>query len=198
MRLPKGWVSEQNDASLILTERTNDVDAPMLALVAVQVAAEQAVSPHQVADAVLAQLNLAAQGVAASTVEERNQHGALYRLHRLSRSGTTGYMASFTYVDARSGLLVHLFFSALEHRFVELGGPMLPLVVFAGMPPSALEEVRRGASRPVSAARGMAPGDRTQADALLDEIVRMGQETRAKTVYSMGNGWCHRGEPDCP
>ena len=160
-------------------------------------------SPRQVADTVLAQLDLPTQGIVATLIEERDQNGALYRLHRLQEGRKPGYLASYTYTDARSGAIVHLFFSALEQRFIELGGPVLPLVAFAGLPVASIEQVkqsvhaRRSRRCSVPQPAGYSAADEAAAYALASQISRMSHETSMKILYNMDSGWCYRGESDC-
>ncbi|HWT15047.1 MAG TPA: hypothetical protein VN581_04620 [Patescibacteria group bacterium] len=204
MQLPKGWTRQQDDYGLILSE-SNDDDSPVLALIGVQGQPGQYMAPRQVADTVLAQLDLPTQGIVATLIEERDQNGALYRLHQLQEWHKPGYLASYTYTDVRSGAIVHLFFSALEQRFIELGGPMLPLIAFAGMPAAALDQLQRDvqarAAMPVSgngdgnaAARA---ADEAAAYALASRISAISHETHMKILYNMDSGWCYRGESDC-
>jgi hypothetical protein len=203
MQLPVGWQRQQDDYGLILTENRNDEDSPVLALIGVQGQPGQQVAPRQIADTVLAQLDPAAQGIVATLVEERDQNGALYRLYRLQEGPKWGYLVSYTYSDANSGAIVHLFFSALEQRFVELGGPVLPLVVFAGLAPATIDQVARNAraSGPVAQANAAAghssPSDEAAAYALASRISQMSHETSMKILYNSDSGWCYRGESDC-
>lgn len=201
MQLPKGWTRQQDDYGLILSESGDD-DAPVLALIGVQGQPGQYVAPRQVADTVLAQLDLPKQGIVATLIEERDQNGALYRLHQLQEGRKPGYLASYTYTDARSGAIVHLFFSALEQRFIELGGPVLPLVAFAGLPVATIEQVKQSVQAPAPAMQRAAPAGYSAADeaanyALASQISRMSHETSMKILYNMDSGWCYRGESDC-
>lgn len=201
MQLPQGWTRQQDDYGLILSESGDD-DAPVLALIGVQGQPGQYVAPRQVADTVLAQLDLAKQGIVATLIEERDQNGALYRLHQLQEGRKPGYLASYTYTDARSGAIVHLFFSALEQRFIELGGPVLPLVAFAGLPVATIEQVKQSVQAPAPAMQRAAPAGYSAADeaanyALASQISRMSHETSMKILYNMDSGWCYRGESDC-
>lgn len=201
MQLPKGWTRQQDDYGLILSESSDD-DAPVLALIGVQGQPGQYVAARQVADTVLAQLDLPTQGIVATLVEERDQNGALYRLHQLQEGRKPGYLASYTYTDARSGAIVHLFFSALEQRFIELGGPVLPLVAFAGLPVASIEQVKQSVHAPApamqrSAAAGYSAADEAAAYALASQISRMSHETSMKILYNTDSGWCYRGESDC-
>ena len=201
MQLPQGWTRQQDDYGLILSESGDD-DAPVLALIGVQGQPGQYVAPRQVADTVLAQLDLAKQGIVATLIEERDQNGALYRLHQLQEGRKPGYLASYTYTDARSGAIVHLFFSALEQRFIELGGPVLPLVAFAGLPVATIEQVKQSVHAPAPAMQRAAPAGYSAADeaanyALASQISRMSHETSMKILYNMDSGWCYRGESDC-
>lgn len=203
MQLPVGWQRQQDDYGLILTENRNDEDSPVLALIGVQGQPGQQVAPRQIADTALAQLDPAAQGIVATLIEERDQNGALYRLHRLQEGPKSGYLVSYTYSDANSGAIVHLFFSALERRFIELGGPVLPLVVFAGLPQTMIEQIERDAdaSSLVAQARSaVSPpgsGHDEAAYALASRISRMSHETSMKILYNSDSGWCYRGESDC-
>lgn len=201
MQLPQGWTRQQDDYGLILSESGDD-DAPVLALIGVQGQPGQYVAPRQVADTVLAQLDLAKQGIVATLIEERDQNGALYRLHQLQEGRKPGYLASYTYTDARSGAIVHLFFSALEQRFIELGGPVLPLVACAGLPVATIEQVKQSVQAPAPAMQRAAPAGYSAADeaanyALASQISRMSHETSMKILYNMDSGWCYRGESDC-
>ncbi len=202
MQLPRGWSRQQDEYGLIVTENRNDDDSPVLALIGVQGQPGQYVAARQVADTVLAQLDLPKQGIVATLIEERDQNGALYRLHQLQEGRKPGYLASYTYTDARSGAIVHLFFSALEHRFIELGGPVLPLVAFAGLPVSSIEQVKQSVHAPAPAMQRAAPAGYSAADeaanyALASQISRMSHETSMKILYNMDSGWCYRGESDC-
>ncbi|MCC7097767.1 MAG: hypothetical protein IT472_11365 [Thermomonas sp.] len=104
MQLPRGWQRQQDEASLVLTRDPGDEDSPALALFAVQVEPARSPAPATLADAVLAQLDLPAQGVRAVLAEERWQNGALYRLHRLDEAGQRGYLVSYTHVDGGIGI----------------------------------------------------------------------------------------------
>lgn len=152
MNLPRGWQRQQDEASLILTENPTDEDSPALALFAVQTVPGQAPTAAAIADAVLAQLGLEAAGIRAERIEEKADSAALYRLHRLEKRGRMGYLVSYTHSDQGSGTVVHMLFSALDARFVELGGPVLPLVVYAGMDPAILSRMQK-ASAPTPAYR---------------------------------------------
>jgi hypothetical protein len=201
MQLPKCWIRQQDDYGLILSESGDD-DAPVLALIGVQGQPGQHVAARQVADTVLAQLDLPKQGIVATLIEERDQNGALYRLHQLQEGRKPGYLASYTYTDARSGAIVHLFFSALERRFIELGGPVLPLVAFAGLPVATIEQVKQSVHAPAPVMQRAAPAGYSAADeaanyALASQISRMSHETSMKILYNMDSGWCYRGESDC-
>lgn len=160
MQLPRGWQRQQDDYSLILTESPESARSAVLALFALAAPPGSAVTPEQLADAILEQLDLARHGIEAERVEQRAQGAALYRLHRLRIASDVGYLASYSFTDAASGALIHLFFSALESRFVELGGPVLPLVVFGGMDSGAIEAVKHDAARstPAPQTRDCAPG----------------------------------------
>lgn len=138
MQLPRGWRRQQDDYSLILSENDSDT-SPVLMLIAVSVPAGVNLEPAQIADQVLTEMDLARHGIAEQRVEQRQLDSALYRLHRLDHERHRGYLASFTYTDAKAGALIHMMFSALEQRFVELGGPMLPLVVFGGLDVGVLD-----------------------------------------------------------
>jgi hypothetical protein len=146
MNLPRGWQRQQDEASLILTENPADEDSPVLALFAVQTVPGQAPTAAAIADAVFAQLGLQAAGIRAERIEEKADRGALYRLHRLEKRGRMGYLVSYTHSDPGSGAVVHMLFSALDARFVELGGPVLPLVVYAGMDPAILSRMRKASA----------------------------------------------------
>lgn len=137
MQLPRGWRRQQDDYSLILTENDGDT-TPLLMLIAVSVPTGTRLEPTQIADQVLTEINLAQHGIREQRVEQRSLDSALYRLHRLEHERHRGYLASFTYSDANAGAVIHMMFSALEQRFVELGGPMLPLVVFGGLDAAVL------------------------------------------------------------
>lgn len=143
MRLPRGWQRTQDDYSLVLTENPRDPESAVAALFAVQGQPGQRIEVGQVADTILAGLDLEANQIRAQLIESRTRQGALYRLHRLDKRGRSGYLVSYTNADSRSGAVVHLLFSALDQRFVELGGPLFPLVVYGGLPPTALDELRR-------------------------------------------------------
>ncbi len=203
MQLPRGWHRQQDEYGLILTEHPGDDDSPVLALIGVHGANTTSVTTSGVADQVLSQLDLPAQGIVAALVEERTQNGALYRLHQLQEGRKRGYLASFTYVTPANGTIAHLFLSALEHRFVEIGGPMLPLVVFAGLPPQAL--ARPGATTitaPGATMSGHSQGNTTgrsdpSALALASRISAMSHEIGMRILYNSDNGWCYRGESDC-
>lgn len=153
MQLPRGWQRQQDDYSLILTESPDNQRSALLALFALAAQSGAAVTPEQLADAVLAQFDLARHGIEAERVEQRAQGKALYRLHRLRVGKDVGYLASYSFTDSASGALIHMFFSALESRFVELGGPVLPLVVFGGMDVSAIEAIKRDATAAAPAPR---------------------------------------------
>ena len=202
MNLPLGWQRQQDEASLILTEDPDDEDSPALALFAIRIDPERSPAPAALADAVLVQLNLPAQGVTAVLAEERWQHGALYRLHRLDESGQFGYLGSYTNVDRARGNLVHMMFSARDRDFVELGGPLLPLVVYAGVDPDVLDATSH-ASREAPAATGCeaswacADGMSAEEMALASQISRMNHEASMKILYNMDSGWCHGGEAVC-
>ncbi len=143
MNLPRGWERRNDDASLILTENPSDEASAMLMLIAVQATPGRTPTTKGFADQVLMHLGLEAAGIRAEQIEERANSTALYRLHRLEVSGHMGYLASYTNVDSRNGVVVHMAFSALDARFVELGGPALPLVVFAGLDPATLASMQR-------------------------------------------------------
>lgn len=132
MQLPRGWRRQQDDYSLILTENDSDT-TPVLMLIAISVPVGTDLAPAQVADQVLTEMDLRQHGIREQRVDQRSHDSALYRLHRLEHERHRGYLASFTYTDAKAGAVIHMLFSALEQRFVELGGPMLPLVVFGGL-----------------------------------------------------------------
>jgi hypothetical protein len=146
MQLPRGWARQQDEYSLILTESPDSPRSAVLALFAIAAQPGTAVAPATLAEAILGGLELASRGISETRIEERAHGAALYRLHRLQQEGDTGYLASFTWTDSASGALIHLFFSAPEVRFVELGGPVLPLVVFGGMDSGAIEAVKRDAA----------------------------------------------------
>lgn len=146
MNLPRGWQRQQDDYSLILMESQAE-SSPVLALFALAAQPGNATTPAQLADAVLAQLDLGSHGFSARLVEERNVGPALYRLHALQNQAQLGYLASYSYTDAASGALIHMFFSALEQRFIELGGTVLPLVAFAGMDPGLIEQIKAGSAQ---------------------------------------------------
>lgn len=152
MNLPRGWQRQQDEASLILTENPKDEDSPALALIAVQTARGQTPTASALADTVFAQLGLEAAGIRAERIEEKVNRGALYRLHRLEKRGRMGYLVSFTHTDRGTGAAVHMLFSAPDARFVELGGPVLPLVVYGGVDPAILSRIQ-SASAPAPAHR---------------------------------------------
>jgi len=141
MNLPRGWQRQQDDYSLILMESQAE-SSPVLALFALAAQPGNSTSPAQLADAVLAQLDLGSHGFSARLVEERNVGPALYRLHALQKDGQLGYLASYSHTDPASGALIHMFFSALEQRFIELGGTVLPLVAFAGLDTALIEQIK--------------------------------------------------------
>lgn len=164
MKLPRGWQRHQDEYSLILTEQPNAQASAVLALFALSAGPGTAVTPEQLADAVLAQLDLGRHGISAHQLEQRQQGTALYRLLSLSHPDVRGYLASYTFTDAASGTLIHMFHSAPEQRFIELGGPVLPLVVFGGLDVSAMDEIARHAqatppAQPGKGADDCAPGE---------------------------------------
>ncbi|GIX35355.1 MAG: hypothetical protein KatS3mg126_1134 [Lysobacteraceae bacterium] len=142
MRIPRGWARQQDEYSLILTADPDTADSPVLALFAVAVRPGTTVEPSRLADRILLNLDLPAQGIRARKLEERRQDATLFRLHQLEDAKGIGYLASFSYTDPVRGALVHMLFSARQDRFVELGGPLLPLVVFAGLAPQHLDRAR--------------------------------------------------------
>ncbi|MCU0753524.1 MAG: hypothetical protein MUE46_00160 [Xanthomonadales bacterium] len=143
MQLPRGWQRQQDDSSLVLTENPADPESPVLALIAVQAVPGQTPSAATVADTILGNLDLPAQGIRAELIDQRSDQGALYRLHRLDKQGQPGYLVGYTHTDPRQGTVVHMLFSAMEARFVALGGPALPLVVYAGMDPKRLQQMQQ-------------------------------------------------------
>lgn len=143
MQLPKGWQRQQDDSSLVLTENPADPDSPVLALIAVQWMPGQTPSAAAVADTILGNLDLKSQGIRAQLIDQRSDQGALYRLHRLEKQGRPGYLVGYTHTDTQQGTVVHMLFSAMEARFVELGGPALPLVVYAGMDAKRLQQMQQ-------------------------------------------------------
>lgn len=145
MRLPSGWQRQQDEYSLIAMESQAE-SSPVLALFALAAQPGGSTTPAQLADAVLAQMDLASQGFSLRLVEERNVGPALYRLHALQHGDRFGYLASYSHTDSSSGALIHMFFSALEQRFIELGGTVLPLVAFAGLDPALIEQVKAESS----------------------------------------------------
>lgn len=164
MKLPKGWQQHRDDYSLILTEQPNDPASAILALFALSAGPGAALTAEQLADAVQAQLDLERHGISAHRLEQRQQGTALYRLLSLSHPDMRGYLASYTFTDAASGALIHMFHSAPEQRFIDLGGPVLPLVVFGGLDVSAMDEIMRHAQAIPSAqsekgADDCAPGE---------------------------------------
>lgn len=150
MQLPAGWHRQQDDASLILTDDPKAENPAVAGLIAVATGSTNAVAPDQVADLVLQQMDLSNHGFRVSTVEQRRKEQALYRLHQLDKGSLRGYLASFTFTESQSGAIVHMFFSALDQRFVDLGGPMFPLVVFGGMEVSALKQAHQDAQQTAS------------------------------------------------
>jgi hypothetical protein len=202
MNLPRGWQRQQDEASLVLTRDAGDEDSPALALFAVRIDPARSPSPAALADAVLAQLDLPSQGVQAVLAEERVQQGALYRLHRLDESGQYGYLASYTHVDRAQGTLVHMMFSALDRDFVDLGGPLLPLVVYAGVDPAVLASPPQSrpqapAANGCTASWACVEGMSAEEIALASQISRMSHETSMKILYNMDSGWCYSGEAGC-
>lgn len=198
MHLPRGWSRQQDDASMVLTKDPADSASPVLALFAVQADPAQAPAPAALADAVLGQLNLAAQGLQPLLLEQRSEDGALYRLHRLDGPAQDGYLSSYTHVNRSSGALVHMLYSARDFEFVALGGPALPLVVFAGVDPAALHAL---AHAPVASRcdDSWACAENLTADelALASRISQMSHESSMKLIYNLDSGWCYRGESDC-
>lgn len=150
MQLPVGWQRQQDDASVILTDDPKAEHPAVTGLIAVASGSTDAVAPDQVADLVLQQMDLPSHGFRVSTVELRRKEQALYRLHQLDTGSVRGYLASFTFTESTSGAIVHMFFSALDQRFVDLGGPLFPLVVFGGMEVSALEQAQKDATQTAS------------------------------------------------
>jgi hypothetical protein len=226
MNLPRGWQRQQDDYSLILSESPQDQHSPVLALFALAAQPGHATTPAQLADAVFTQLDLGSQGFSARLVEERTVGPALYRLHALQQGERFGYLASYSHTDRSSGALIHMFFSALEQRFIELGGSVLPLVAFAGLDPSLIERIKAQAANtaaPIAAAGAtgsLAQGyvdacgnrhqnartaaEQQQAEAwclqalqTASQISRMSHETSMKILYNMDSGWCYRGEAGC-
>ena len=146
MQLPRGWQQQLDDHSLILVESPEVERSAVLALFALAVQPGTAIAPEELADAVLEQLDLAGHGIRAQLVEQSERGTALYRMHLLETEDSFGYMSSYSFADAASGALVHMFFSAPEARYLELGGPILPLVVFGGMEPQLLARARAEAA----------------------------------------------------
>lgn len=116
--------------------------SPVLVLFALAAQSGNSASPAQLADAVFTQLDLGSHGFSSRLLEERKLGPALYRLHSLQKGDQFGYLASYSHTDAASGALIHMFFSALEQRFIELGGTVLPLVAFAGLDPALIEQIK--------------------------------------------------------
>ncbi|GAB4178260.1 MAG: hypothetical protein Kow0020_14310 [Wenzhouxiangellaceae bacterium] len=146
MQVPRDWHRQMDEYSLLLTENPDQADTPVLALFAVAIQPGQPVTPAKLANQVLEQLDLPAHGIEVQLLEERPHGDALYRLHLLQDDQDFGYMASYSHADPNTGALVHMFFSATADRFLELGGPLLPLVVFGGLDPATLDQARRTAS----------------------------------------------------
>lgn len=169
MQLPRSWQRQQDDYSLILTESPDSERSAVLALFALTAQPGTVVTPEQLADGILEQLDLTRHGIEAERVEQRAQGAALYRLHRLRVADDVGYLASYSFTDAASGALIHLFFSALESRFVELGGPVLPLVVFGGMEAGAIEALKRDAAKSAPAPQVRDCGSNQSFEACLAE-----------------------------
>ncbi len=164
MKLPRGWQRHQDEYSLILTEQPNAQTSAVLALFALSAGPGTTLTAEQLADAVQAQLDLERHGISAHRLEQRQQGTALYRLLSLSHPDVRGYLASYTFTDAASGTLIHMFYSAPEQRFIDLGGPVLPLVVFGGLDVSAIDEIARHAqatppAQPGNGADDCAPGE---------------------------------------
>jgi hypothetical protein len=227
MNLPSGWQRQQDDYSLILSEAPQQQHSAVLALFALAAQPGHVTTPAQLADVVLTQLDLGSQGFSARLVEERMVGDALYRLHALQHGERFGYLASYSHTDPATGALIHMFFSALEQRFIELGGSVLPLVAFAGLDPALIERIKAESVQASSAsgaalnpASGLAqgyvdacgnrhqnartPAEQQQAEAwclqamqTASQISRMGHETSMKILYNMDSGWCYRGESDC-
>jgi hypothetical protein len=154
MRLPQGWQRQQDDYSLVLTEDPGDPDSAVAALFALRFAPGQTPDAARVADDVLTQLDLGANGIVAHLVDSRHDPAALYRLYRLDKRGRSGYLVSYTRTDPAASAVVHLLFSALDQRFVELGGPAFPLVVYAGMDPGLLQTLQRNSAPAPTSASG--------------------------------------------
>lgn len=142
MNLPRGWQRQQDDYSLILTESPQSETSAVLALYALVAQPGNSTSPAQLADAIHSQLDLASHGYSVRLLEERHVGPALYRLHTLHKGQQFGYLASYSHTERASGALIHMFFSALEQRFIDLGGTVLPLVAFAGLKPALIEQIK--------------------------------------------------------
>lgn len=193
MQLPQGWQRQMDDSSLILTESSAE-NSPVLALFAVAGTPGQAITPAALADAVLQQFDLPANGIRAELIEERMHGPALFRLHRLVSPSDRGYLAAYTHTDRSTGALVHMLFSATEQRFAELGGVMLPLVAFGGMDARQLQASKPAAVPPPMDCR---PGER-QDQCMARQWLGASASSAIAQPYvdACGNVWAQAGTPE--
>lgn len=183
MQLPRDWQRQIDDYSLILVESPEQERSPVLALFALAIEPGVEVATEALADSVLEQLDLPNHGIRSRLVEQRLQGAALHRLHLLETDDGFGYMASYSFADPASGALVHMFFSAPAADFVELGGPMLPLVAFGGLDPGLLQRARS------DAATGFDPAGCSPADVAACGAVEGLGASAAPYIDACGNAW---------
>ncbi|MCA9835876.1 MAG: hypothetical protein KC422_03140 [Trueperaceae bacterium] len=219
-KLPANWQVQSDDYSVIAYENPNDEDAALLGLFAFVSQGGTNTSAEQVADSMLESFDLTSQGFYSQLMDENTQQGALYRLYQLYDAENVGYLSTYTYVDAQSGAIYYLFYSALQDNFVAYGGPALPLVAFVGMDESLLEYTGATSPQPLTdpyagsescedqAANAsnqqeanlvykQCVQDRQAAYEVMSQISAMSHETMMKTIYNLDTGWCYSGEAGC-
>lgn len=194
VQVPQGWQSQSDEYSIILSENPQDEDAAVIGLIAATANQQVEITPRQVSEAIITQIQQSEPTVQIRLIDERDNNQALYQLYQVIEGNQTAYLSSYAYTDSASGSLVYLYFVALEQDFIEMGGPGVPLVVFAGIPPEALVAIQEEVEQNNSWSDLEATAEYYET---LSRISAMSHETSMKILHNIGGGWCYSYEPDC-